>query len=553
MAQFRSEKNWLEANVVRGCFPLTVNLTHTGVNGTQLQIDFLGDPNDPLSNSFVDNTPPASVFLNPGESASFTYDQANLYLIRAIDLSGTGSREDRFDLLDVEIFDQVQPAVSVAACANNTVVLTFDTAADPFDSYEIDFMDGTQMTATPTENDPTVQYTYSASGNFNITVSGLFNDGNASNCSVSNLGVQTVFRIPRPILNAITVLSETSILFEYDQLDPTLTYQLQIDDGSGFRDHSTIDPSTDANSLIIEDNTIDANNLSYVFRIVATDFCEVLEEESESASSIGLRSSFVEITNSLRLRFDWVISSNGFMEAYLLNNQALLETTSLASSHRIYDFATCTEIGTFFMESTINGIVSRSINLMPFENEIIDLPAPNSPNVVLQGNRISIRFEPTDFPLDEIQISRKTASVSSELIGTVSNSNAPFTDTSVPQGITEACYSITYTDQCGNFSLRSEETCIELAGNLIFPNAFSPNGDPINNTFGPGPGVFNNYRLIILNRWGDVVFQSYNPTDSWDGKVSGQLAPAGTYIYKSSYTNTDNVTITRNGTVTLMR
>jgi len=547
-AQFSSTNGWIEANVIRGCWPLTVELTHTGVRNSTLFYDFEGNPSDPNSLTGFTGS------FNTGETVSFTYTspQTAPYLIRVVDQ--TGSPGDRFDFLEVTVLDQVQPIVTVAACANNTVVLNFDLTTDPFDSFDIDFGDGTQTNfVKPTTADATFEHTYAASGNYPITVRGVFSNGDATNCSTNNLTVQTIQSIPVPNLTNITVTSETSLRFDYDALDPLLTYSLQIDDGSGYSNYTSIDPNANASSLEINDNSFDTNNLSYSFRIVATDLCELLEEISSEASSIALNYSLVDITNVFQVQFGWVIRPIGFTQATLFNNQNSLDQTSEPVSNNTYAFNSCVEIGTLYMESTINGIVSRSLELTPFQSQILTLPAPDAPIVELQGSSISISFTATNFPLGEIQISRTSTSNTFESIGTVTNFNAPFTDTSVPPGISEACYTITYTDQCGNLSERSDEVCIELSGNLNFPNAFSPNGDFVNDTFTAGPGVFNNYQLLIYNRWGQVVFQSTNPLDGWDGTISGQPAPPGTYLYKGSYTNADNLTIVRTGTVALIR
>ena len=66
-----------------------------------------------------------------------------------------------------------------------------------------------------------------------------------------------------------------------------------------------------------------------------------------------------------------------------------------------------------------------------------------------------------------------------------------------------------------------------------FPDAFSPNNDGRNDTFGPvgnePPGM---YKLTIFNRWGQVVFSTDRFGQTWDGVVGGQPAPAGLFTYE---------------------
>ena len=69
-----------------------------------------------------------------------------------------------------------------------------------------------------------------------------------------------------------------------------------------------------------------------------------------------------------------------------------------------------------------------------------------------------------------------------------------------------------------------------------FPNAFSPNGDKNNDLFKPIVECpIEDYLLQIYNRWGDLVFESYQISDGWDGEVNGKPAPVDVYIYRAEY------------------
>lgn len=65
---------------------------------------------------------------------------------------------------------------------------------------------------------------------------------------------------------------------------------------------------------------------------------------------------------------------------------------------------------------------------------------------------------------------------------------------------------------------------------IYIPNAFTPNGDGINDTFGvKGEGI-RNFRLYIYNRWGEKIFETNNPKHQWDGLYAGRPAEQGTYV-----------------------
>ncbi len=71
---------------------------------------------------------------------------------------------------------------------------------------------------------------------------------------------------------------------------------------------------------------------------------------------------------------------------------------------------------------------------------------------------------------------------------------------------------------------------------ISMPNVFTPNGDGVNDGFGPiivnPPQWFN---MEVRNRWGQVVFTSHSAGNRWDGRAEGGPVPAGTYFWTIRY------------------
>lgn len=88
---------------------------------------------------------------------------------------------------------------------------------------------------------------------------------------------------------------------------------------------------------------------------------------------------------------------------------------------------------------------------------------------------------------------------------------------------------------------------------FAIPTAFSPNGDGLNDHFEIKGNFYGNFRLQILDRWGQVIFISTIQQRGWDGKIKGQDAPVGVYVYSLTTTNSTGGNITKTGTVTLVR
>ena len=78
----------------------------------------------------------------------------------------------------------------------------------------------------------------------------------------------------------------------------------------------------------------------------------------------------------------------------------------------------------------------------------------------------------------------------------------------------------------------SNEIKLYLPMSIYLPTAFTPNGDGLNDDFGAvGEGI-EAYQLIIYNRWGQIIFESKNINEKWDGNYNGKQAPPGVYSYE---------------------
>jgi gliding motility-associated-like protein len=103
-------------------------------------------------------------------------------------------------------------------------------------------------------------------------------------------------------------------------------------------------------------------------------------------------------------------------------------------------------------------------------------------------------------------------------------------------------------DQAGTYEIQLVVTsmfgCSDTAYSIVevqeefiiyVPNTFTPDGNQFNEIFKPvltsGYDPYN-YHLIIFNRWGEVLFESYDAEIGWDGTYGGEIIKDGTYIWK---------------------
>jgi len=116
-------------------------------------------------------------------------------------------------------------------------------------------------------------------------------------------------------------------------------------------------------------------------------------------------------------------------------------------------------------------------------------------------------------------------------------------------------YSVAMVDTYG--CTKSDVMTITVLPNdksLVFPNAFSPNRDGLNDEFrGLYEGSVTSFNVKVFNRWGEQVFLSRNIDGAWDGTHRGVDLLVGTYVYFGDIAFLDGTAWDFVGTVALIR
>jgi gliding motility-associated-like protein len=105
-------------------------------------------------------------------------------------------------------------------------------------------------------------------------------------------------------------------------------------------------------------------------------------------------------------------------------------------------------------------------------------------------------------------------------------------------------------------------TCVDTTCKNIFiiftpligvPNAFSPNGDGINDIVRvEGRGIVE-LTFRIFNRWGELVFESHDVHDGWDGFYKGQLQEMDVFTYTVDAVLINGQRVPLKGNITLLK
>ncbi|MCH6198981.1 gliding motility-associated C-terminal domain-containing protein [Aquiflexum sp. LQ15W] len=96
---------------------------------------------------------------------------------------------------------------------------------------------------------------------------------------------------------------------------------------------------------------------------------------------------------------------------------------------------------------------------------------------------------------------------------------------------------------------------IEVFGSyrILVPNAFTPNGDGLNDTFIPKMRGIEDFELHIFNKWGELVYSAFSKEDAgWDGTLNGKMSPNGNYVYKIIFKAVDGEKGSQTGVFTLV-
>ncbi len=114
-------------------------------------------------------------------------------------------------------------------------------------------------------------------------------------------------------------------------------------------------------------------------------------------------------------------------------------------------------------------------------------------------------------------------------------------------------YYLHYTDPYGCTYIDSMQVLVSPS--VFIPNAFTPNGDGLNDVFFPQVRNLSHYEFFVFNRWGELIFTSTTAGDGWDGTIKGRQAPLDVYVWRIDYSDfiEPGITRTKRGHVTLVR
>ncbi len=116
-------------------------------------------------------------------------------------------------------------------------------------------------------------------------------------------------------------------------------------------------------------------------------------------------------------------------------------------------------------------------------------------------------------------------------------------------------YTVQVADEYGCNAVAEATINMTPRNEVLIPNAFSPNGDGVNDLFRLTGLNISQIELYVYNRWGNEVYANTftDLTTGWNGEYKGKTQELGVYVYYATVTFTDGTQETFKGNVTLMR
>jgi len=97
--------------------------------------------------------------------------------------------------------------------------------------------------------------------------------------------------------------------------------------------------------------------------------------------------------------------------------------------------------------------------------------------------------------------------------------------------IKEGVHSVTVEDEIGCLGVDEVLLIQQCPTEIYIPNAFSPNGDGINDEFQVLGHDIISMKMMVYDRWGNLVFKGNHQDSYWNGKLNNKEASSGTYIW----------------------
>ncbi len=117
----------------------------------------------------------------------------------------------------------------------------------------------------------------------------------------------------------------------------------------------------------------------------------------------------------------------------------------------------------------------------------------------------------------------------------------------------DTVYCVYVSNNNGCYDTACVDIVVKGYSTLYVPNAFTPNGNGLNDVFHVYSTNIEKFNMLIYNRWGNLLFETNDVNKAWDGRFNDELVPEGIYVYSIQAMGYDKVFHRKLGSVTVLR
>ncbi len=452
------------------------------------------------------------------------------------------------DTLVVEVLEATIPTYEIYSCSNNAARIAITDTI--YDYYQI-FYNNDSVRVQPNTISPILNFPNS--NNQPITIRGYYENA-ADNCGEINFVYAPIAQIAQPVINSATYHQDCVDIINAT-LDVTINNSVrhQVAFSTDSLTFQVID--TVYNNAQIQLNDLSLTGSTAYFRVSAIDECtgdtslsgdfaiynipnEIEPIENIHASYLGKAAVLTWVEPGFNnLQYNIWQSRNG--APYTLDGQsnaATYTSTGLNPDFNTYQFQ-------IIAEDSCGNQSTNSITATPtylsFEHQ--------------QGNFYNIFWN---------DYQGWVSGVNSYQFQTLSLDGAiqdEFTLVELNEKLLNISnlpgnrFRIRIVAAEGSYEAYSNVIALAKTKTILIPDAFTPNGDGLNDEIAPILDSAQQYEFLIYNKWGELIFRSDNHLIGWDGSYKNGTAAEGTYIYRIKYQNEFGELFEQSGTFILMR
>ncbi|WP_299824539.1 gliding motility-associated C-terminal domain-containing protein [uncultured Pontibacter sp.] len=428
-----------------------------------------------------------------GEQAT-TYTAPGTYIVTQAINENNGNQTQLFEKTYTVKAAQAAPAFTATACANNAISVTITGAT--YDSYTIDFGDGTNLAGQP--NVP-VAHTYADAGSYTITVTGRYT---GSACSATETKqVTTLAAYKQPYIQNLLVRQQGEtgeIQFDLQALQTGYMYIIERwqDPRVNFQKLDTIRNVSQSNISYTLRNVNTAEGVWYLIRVADACGSTISSSNSNIISSIALEAT----AGNEQATLTWSAMPGATQYEVYRNNTRIATLNSNITTYTDQGLS-CGQNYTYYIKGIgADGSTSTSAQ----QNvQVTSSTIPAAPSMVASFNlnnevELSISL-PQNKVAQKADIRRSINGAAFQNLASVQQ--LQYTDALTP--LQPVCYNVTYTDPCNNTSEVSSSVC------PIILRATRQADGAIELTWTPYigfPAGVQQYTVELLDESGNVAF-----------------------------------------------